>query len=435
MIVETQKAPHSTEAEQSTLGALMLDSRNRHCVDILDRFSASDFYHEQHQEIFKAMIAVLADQKTVDVVTVVSKLPHQRQYLMDIVHNCPGVANAREYANMVRQKAKERKGMESLLMAYNSLADDSLSHGDKLAQVEMLMKVLEDDQDDVVEASLLADIIKQRVPELQQLAQGTGIVGIQTGFTEIDDVIGGIQNGQLVTIGARTSIGKSAWGMNITENMAGAGKNMLYISMEMSKSELADRVVCSLGRADNKMLKNVAQATDADWTAYSRGAMTASQLPIRVVEMSRPKVGQIKAYARAMHRIGKMDVLVIDHLHLMNHDHQIDVQGIANTTAELKGLAIELNIPVIIMAQLNRGNAKESRWPEITDLRGSGSIEQDSNIIFLIHRDDDDAELKGKALILVKKNRNGESGVAIPLANNLQHFRFDNFAAFDEEAF
>jgi len=433
MINATQ--PHSTDAEQSVLGAIILDSEARQCVDVLDRMATTDFYHEQNREIFKAMLDVQSDQNAIDAVTVISKMPHHRQYVIDLVENTPGVANVAHYAGIVRNKSKERKGMEAMLMAYNALADESLSHGDKLAQAQVMSRVLEDDQDDVAEASLLSEIIKRRLPELQKLAEGGGDVGIPTGYSEIDRVIGGIQAGQLVTIGARTSVGKSAWGMNISENMAGKGSQVLYVSMEMSQSELADRVVCSQGRANNAMLKDIKNASEADWAAYSRGVMQASQLPIRVVEMARPKVGQIKAYARAMHRSGRLDVLVIDHLHLMNHDHQSEVQGIGNTTAELKGLAIELNIPVIVMAQLNRGNTKESRWPEMTDLRGSGSIEQDSNIIFLIHRDDDDADIKDKALILVKKNRNGESNLAIPLANNLQHFRFDNFAAFDEEAF
>jgi len=427
MIFET---PFSLEAEQSVIGAFMHDGLKTDAViTAFESLSADNFYHAAHQEIFNA-IGRLVDRKfATDLVTVCSEATAHKEYLVEIFRGSPGAVNTGFYATLVKQKATERRLIDILQMSQNAVADGSIPYNEKIDRVHSLLKDI-DSGGSGVQVNKISHYLSEVVDEVNSLHNGDTVAGLPTGFSEIDSNIGGLVDGELITLGARTSVGKSALGMNISENIARSGKNVLYITMEMAGKALTGRVICSQGRVDNAILKTPANVNQAEWSKFSAGVHRTEELSVFIADMPRPSANDIKAVARNFKRKQPLDILVIDHLHLMRHDKKFgEVQGLADTTAELKGLAIELGVPVLLMAQLNRGNAKEDRPPALTDLRGSGAIEQDSDIVMLIHRDDSEgSELKGKALVLIPKNRSGVKDTGIILTNNLHNYRFDTFS-------
>jgi replicative DNA helicase len=194
----------------------------------------------------------------------------------------------------------------------------------------------------------------------------------------------------------------------------------------MTTKDLALRAMCSQGRVDNAILRADTSPKQDDWGRITKGVSLAASMDFDMVKMARPTVEEIKAICRSLNRKKPYDIIVIDHLHLLAHKKTAnEVQGIGDSTAELKGLALELEVPILLMAQLNRGNAKENRAPSITDLRGSGAIEQDSDRVLLIHRTPE-LDKQGIAKLFMPKNRGGRAGVAVNLKNSLQFYRFDN---------
>ena len=257
--------------------------------------------------------------------------------------------------------------------------------------------------------------------------------GYKTGLTRLDDHIGGISNGNLVVIGGRPSEGKSTLGLNIAEFIASQQVNTHFITMEMPEKEVGGRSLCSQGRADNRVLKTPNSYIESENTKLQTGIVNLNKMQLYIKRMSRPSVNQVKAYIRSQYRKNGLQCVVVDHLHIMNNGHRDgEIKGIQVTTSTLKALALELNIPIILLAQLNRSSKTENRMPNLTDFRGGGAIEEDADIAILIHRDDNDPEMEGKSLAILGKNRSGERNVAVVMANNLQYFRFDNYANFDE---
>jgi replicative DNA helicase len=235
--------------------------------------------------------------------------------------------------------------------------------------------------------------------------------------------------GRVYVVGARPSVGKSAFGLTMASNIARKYKNNgSYISLEMSNEELTERLLSMSGSIDSKQITTM---KGIDFKKLETAFVKVCGLNMLLRVMSRPKVEQVKNFARSLKRRGKLDYLVLDHLHLMGYPGVSEVQGIAHITGELKGLALELGIPIVLLAQLNRGNAKEDRLPAVTDLRGSGAIEQDADVIMLLHRDEE-LDNSGKALLLLRKNRSGENNKTIVLHQSLQYFRFDNMVRMDE---
>lgn len=426
--------PHSLEAEQSVIGAIMQGGLEKDVVaTAFESLSDDSFYQPAHKQIFEAISKQYARKFAVDLVTLSDAIPEHKDYLIEVYKNCPGYANITYYAKLINEKALERKMVEILNMSLNSMADKSMSHDDKFDHINKLLKEIDSGSSDV-EVVKISDVLEPLVEDVGELMKEDKPIGLSTGYPEIDQNIGGLVNGELISLGGRPSDGKSALGMNIAENVAVNGVATLYFTFEMPAKSLAGRVVCSQGRVNNAILKTPSKVDQHEWSKFNAGVRKANDLPIYMAKMSRPKVSQVKAVARNENRKHPIGLIVIDHLHLMNHDNQNDVMGIANTTAELKGLALELDIPILLMSQLNRANSKETlRPPRLTDFRGSGAIEQDSDIAMLIHRDDsEDSELKGKALILIAKNRAGERGTGIVLANNLKNYRFENYAPVEE---
>lgn len=416
-----------TESEQSLLRCFIEGIDRPEIRNAFELMGSNDFYHAAHSEIFNAIAKTIEQGAEVDIVSIMSSLPEQRNTLLAIEANAIGAfANVAVYARIVKEKATERGMQDIMLNAMDSLGMTNLSHSEKLdrvhAQLKDLDKLAKDKEGAVIQ---LKEHLKEAVNEIAEKGANESIRPLQTGYFEVDTLTGGFGKGELITLGARTSVGKSALGMNIAENVSRQGKRVLYITMEMTGKDLAIRSLCSLGRVDNAFLRDDGQPSQPVWEGLTRGVKAAADLQLFIAKMARPTVEEIKALTRAFHRSNPLDMIVIDHLHLMSHGNNNEVVGIGNSTAELKGLALEIEVPILMMAQLNRGNAKENRAPTITDLRGSGAIEQDSDRVLLLHRT---AELdqQGIAKLMLVKSRGGKSKVAITLKNSLQFYRFDN---------
>lgn len=416
-----------TESEQSLLRCFIEGIDRPEIRNAFELMGSNDFYHAAHSEIFNAIAKTIEQGTEVDIVSIMSSLPEQRNTLLAIEENAIGAfANVAVYARIVKEKAIERGMQDVMLNALDSIGMTNLSHSEKLdrvhAQLKDLNKLTKDKEGAVIQ---LKEHLKEAVNEISEKGANESIRPLQTGYFEVDTLTGGFGAGELITLGARTSVGKSALGMNIAENVSRQGKRVLYITMEMTGKDLAIRSLCSLGRVDNAFLREDGQPSQSVWDGLTRGVKVAADLPLFIAKMARPTVEEIKALTRSFHRNNPIDLIVIDHLHLMSHGSHNEVVGIGNSTAELKGLALEIEVPILMMAQLNRGNAKENRAPTITDLRGSGAIEQDSDRVLLLHRT---AELdqQGISKLMLVKSRGGKSKVAITLKNNLQFYRFDN---------
>lgn len=443
--------PHSQEAEQSVLSGIIVDGlKTEEVVSTFENLLPNHFYEPVHQDIFNAITEMNNRRMVPDLTMLSSHIPQHKEYLIELVKNSAGPANIKYWSQSVREKFVERSNIEICMNAINSL-NSKESHEEKMNMVNALLKSI-DSSSSRHEVVHLEEFVGEMVEDVDQLFNGQKVAGLPTGFTVLDQYIGGMVNGELVTVGARPSIGKSAIGMNIAENIAKIGlhspleKNpedrggipILYITMEMPGKTLAGRVTCSQGSVNNSILKTPKRVESCEWSKFSQGAASASTLPIYVSDLSRPTVHDVKAVARDFKRNNKLGLglVVIDHLHQMKHNMRNgEVAGIAETTAELKALALELDVPILLMSQLNRGSIKENRWPDISDLRGSGSIEQDSDIVLILHRDDEDEEIKGKGVVMVKKNRAGEKDVSVYLENKLQHYKFTNFAPFEQELY
>lgn len=421
---------HSNEAEQALI-ALFIDWLDNDQVrDVFARTDARDFYHQAHADIFTAIGRMVESGSTVDLIGLMQVIPDRKPELIAIAKNVSASrTNVEVYFAHVREKAIERNTQIVLHNALDTLEMD-LTHNEKIDRVNAVLKDLDklarDRSNEVVS---LKEHLRDVVEDLGEREQGLSesIKPLQTGYLELDALTGGFGKGELVVIGARTSVGKSAFGQNVAENIARqTDKRVLYITMEMTGKDLAVRAMCSLGRVDNAFLRNDHKLSQEQWANVTKGVGIAGSLEFYVAKMARPTVEEVKTLCRSFNRTNPVDIIVIDHLHLMSHKKTLnEVQGIGDTTAELKGLALELEVPILLMAQLNRGNAKENRPPTITDLRGSGAIEQDSDRVVLLHRTPE-LDKQGIAKLLMVKNRGGKSHVGITLKNNLHFYRFDN---------
>jgi len=398
--------------------------------DAFSQINERDWYQQANLDVFKAIQTLVEAKETIDMISVMAAIPERKSHIVSLQNSAvKSFKHAPAYVKAIREKAIERNAQIVLHNALDTL-EMEIGHSEKLDRVNAILKDLDklaiDRANEVVS---LKEHLKEVVNELSDREEGNtnSIAPLQTGYFELDTLTGGFGKGELITLGARTSVGKSAFGQNVAENIARqSGKRILYITMEMTGKDLAMRSLCSLGRVDNSFLRETGKLNQQQWDGIIRGVNIAAKLELHIAKMARPTVEEIKSLCRSVHRQQPFDLIVIDHLHLMSHKKTAnEVQGIGDTTAELKGLALELELPILLMAQLNRGNAKENRPPAITDLRGSGSIEQDSDRVLLLHRTQD-TDKEGIASLMLVKNRGGKSGIGMKLKNSLQFFRFDN---------
>ena len=439
--------PHSTEAEQSVLGGLLLD--NLAWDRVADLLNASDFYRHEHRLIYGAITSLIAASKPADVITVFEALQSLGKaedsgglpYLNALAQSVPSAANVRRYAEIVRERAVLRK----LIAASDDIATKAFNpQGKPVSQIldEAETKIFQIGEEGsrnkqgFQDMHRLVQSLLERVDELEKNG-AEEVTGIRTGFYDLDRYTAGLQKGDLIVLAARPSMGKTAFALNIAEHVAvEEGLPVAVFSMEMGAAQLALRLVGSLARVDQQHLRT-GKLRDDEWERLPVAASKLSQAPIFIDETAALNPAELRARARRLARQygGTLGLIVIDYLQLMsgtsdNDENRATVLG--EISRGMKALAKELQCPVIALSQLNRGvETRNDKRPMMSDLRESGAIEQDADVITFIYRDDyynKDSKEPGVAEIIIAKQRNGPVGT-IKLTFLKPLTKFDNLAS------
>lgn len=414
--------PQSIEAEQSVLGGLLLDNSAWECIASL--VSDADFYRDEHRRIFRHITRMLDCGRPADVVTVAESLEDSNEaeltgglaYLGEIANNTPYAANIRRYAEIVRERSTRR----DVLAIGHRIADLAASAvGDTGALVEQvtgLVMGLADTRHAGREPQSIDELLPGVLEALEHRTQKRGqISGLPTGFRDLDQLTCGLHPGDLVIVAGRPSMGKTTLAVNIAENVAVAGGTAFVVSLEMAASQLAERSVARFGSISTQSLRS----GDLDDEGYSRVSVSLARLhDRRLVIADDPTlshVARIRLAARKVRqRMDSLDLIVIDYLQLMRGDGNTRNEELGGITRALKLLARELACPIVLLSQLSRKvEERTDKRPMMSDLRDSGSIEQDADVVLMAYRDDYyhlDSSFKGFAEILIRKQRMGPLG-------------------------
>jgi len=437
--------PHSVEAEQSVLGGLLLE--NEALDKIADLIASGDFYRHDHRVIYEHISRLIEHNKPADIVTVAESLESTAQlsgvggisYLGALAQNTPSAANIRRYAEIVRERAV----MRSLVEVGSSIAESAFSpQGKDAAQLldEAEAKIFEIAEggkrstQGFIDIKTLLPQVADRIDQLFQRDNASDVTGIPTGFADLDSMTSGLQPGDLVIVAGRPSMGKTAFSLNMAENVAlDSGLPVAVFSMEMGATQLAMRMIGSVGRLDQHRMRT-GRLEDEDWVRLTTALGKLNDAPMFIDESAGLNALEVRARARRLHRqCGKLGLIVIDYLQLMAATRQGENRAteISEISRSLKALAKELDVPVVALSQLNRGlEQRPNKRPVMSDLRESGAIEQDADVILFIYRDqvyNPDSPDKGTAEIIIGKQRNGPIGT-IRLTFLGEHTRFENFA-------
>ena len=451
MDIENPKIPpNSIDSEQSVLGGLLL--HNDSWDNVVNIISSDDFYQASHRIIYDAIVILLEHDKPADILTVKEQVikTHDEEsiggfaYLAQIAENTPSVSNIDAYAKHVRELSIFRQ----LIKIGRELADTAFHPKD--IEVNNLLdlserkifEIAEQVSRNKQEITNVKDIIKDVVNRVHEMQEKKGFKGAETGFAELDKLTSGLQNGDLIIIAGRPSMGKTALSMNIVEHVAIHNSTPVAVfSLEMPTEQLVIRMISSFGRIDSSKLRD-GDMSEIDWNSFNHAVRAFEENTILIDETPSITPTEIRAKCRRLKRkYPDLGLIMVDYLQLMTVHGKSEnrVQEISEISRSLKALAKEINVPVIALSQLNRGvesRAKtgKGRIPQMADLRESGSIEQDADIIGFIYRDEvyhDDSytnpEEVGKADLRIAKHRNGATG-NIKLAFVGQYSKFEDLA-------
>jgi replicative DNA helicase len=440
---EVRMPPHSVEAEQAVLGGLMLDPNAWDAV--ADIISAPDFYRRDHRLIFEAIAEVADIRGSCDAVTISEHLERKGRleeigglaYLGTIARDTPSAANVRAYAEIIRERSLLRQlaaaGGEIAAAATDSRGRPASELVDEAER--RVFEIAERGSRGRSGFQAIRDILPQTIDRLDTLHQSPGeIRGVPTGFTQLDRKTTGFQPGDLVVIAGRPSMGKTTLAVNIAENAAIAkGVPSAIFSMEMSAEQLTLRMISSLGRVNQTHLRT-GNFSEEDWSRIQGAMSQLSGAPLYVDESPALTPTEVRARARRLKRERGLGLIVVDYLQLMQVPGTKENRAteISEISRSLKALAKELHVPVVALSQLNRAvEQRTDKRPVMSDLRESGAIEQDSDLILLIYRDevyDPNTTRRGVADIIIAKQRNGPVG-EIQLTFLGEYTRFENLVA------
>ncbi len=447
-ITDTLKLPpHSIDAEQSILGGLLINNDSwDHIVSIVNE---EDFYRRDHRLIFKAIRDQIEEGKPCDVVTLSERLESYNliddagglAYLGSLVNNTPSASNIRAYSDIVRERSVLRK----LITIGNEIADSAFNpEGRKSDDIlEAAEKTVFEIADKGANAGgdfkNMTDLLKRTVDRIDELYQSGGtFTGIPSGFTDFDGMTSGLQPADLIIVAGRPSMGKTTFAMNLAENAAiSAGVGVAVFSMEMPAESLTLRMMSSLGRINQTKVRS-GQLDEEDWPRLTSAVSILNEAQIFIDDTPALSPTEMRARVRRLKRKHDIGLIVVDYLQLMQVKGGAEnrVNEISEISRGLKALAKEMNVPVIALSQLNRGlEQRPNKRPVMSDLRESGAIEQDADLIVFIYRDEvynEDSPDKGTAEIIIGKHRNGPLGVA-RLTFLGQYTRFENHASIDYE--
>ncbi len=415
--------PYSAEAEQSVLGGILIDSN---CISAVSEIiKEEDFYFEHNKTIFSVMQTLFNLNQPIDIVTVSDLLSRNGSleavggvsYLTSVASSVPTTANITQYANIIMQKALLRRlvdaGSQIMSLGYDAPegADIALENAEKIV-FDILQKK---DSNGIVHIS---EILGGTFQMMQEMAAKKGKVsGVPTGFGYLDQITSGLQNSDLILIAARPAMGKTSFALNIAQNAAiRNGIPTAVFNLEMSREQLANRIICGEAMVSGNKLKEGSLDAD-DWIRIGENLEQLAKAPIFIDDSSSVTVSEIRAKCRRLKQRHNLGLVVIDYLQLMQSGTRSDgnrQQEVSEISRSLKILAKELNIPIITLSQLSRGpESRTNKRPMLSDLRESGAIEQDADIVMFLYRDEyynPDSPDKNIAECIIAKHRNGETG-------------------------
>jgi replicative DNA helicase len=434
--------PHNLEAEQSVLGAILMSDKTMYSLVIEDGLRPEDFYRERHRIIYRAMLELYQEAEPADQLTVTERLRQSGDLdevggeaaVAGLAGSVPAVGNLRHYAQIVKENALMRRLLTTTYDIQANVIGHTAAPRELVEQAEQAMlEVAHDDRRQDFRS--LEEVLDAELDKLHRLSkEQTALTGTPSGFKDLDELTGGFQPGNLVVIAARPSMGKSCLVTNIAENAAiDHQRPVALFSLEMSEAELAMRFVASQARVKGDDLSK--GRAEKRWPKILDASQRLAHAPIYVDDSSDVGILEVRAKARRLHAQtkGGLGLIIVDYLQLMRTDHRTDnrAEQVGHLSRGLKILARELEVPVLALSQLNRGvEARTDKRPLLSDLRESGSIEQDSDLVVFIYRDEyynDDSEHEGEAELLISKHRNGPLGKVV-LTFQAEYPKFMNFA-------
>jgi len=438
-----KRPPHSVEAEQAIIGGLMLENQTWDKVGV--KLSEADFYRTEHRVLYRAIVNLSHKNQPFDVVTLLDALKSHHElddaggeaYLFELANNTPSVANVAAYADIVREKSVQRQ----LISVATEIADSAYNPGGR--EVPELLDAAERKVFAIAEQTageggpqMIKSVLSRAVERIDALYHsGDAITGLATGLSDLDEMTSGLQRSDLVIVAGRPSMGKTTLVMNIAEHAAIKGSQpVLVFSMEMPADSLAMRMMSSLGRIDQHRIRT-GKLDDDDWPRVTSAVHMLSEAPLFIDDTPALSPAELRARARrVMKEHGQLGLIVVDYLQLMKApgfkaDNR--TAEISEISRSLKSLAKELNVPVVALSQLNRSlEQRQDKRPVMSDLRESGAIEQDADLICFIYRDEvynEDSPDKGCAEIIIAKQRNGPIG-KVRVAFLGKYTRFEDLA-------
>ena len=415
--------PHSSEAEQAVLGSMLIDAE---CIkDVMDKLQSEDFYLRQNREIFETIYHMFIYSRPVDGVTVFEEMEKAgivndgtRAYLIQLMEITPTSANVLEYVKIVRDKALMRQIAQAAAAVTAMVQEGTGSAGDMLESAEQKIYAIRRGRSGQTMESVNT-ILPDVMESLAALGENGGNLanGVSTGLSSVDGKINGLRKSNLVLLAARPGMGKTSMALNIAINAArSSGKTVAIFSLEMSKMELVTRLIATEGLVENGRL-TTGNLRESDWAKIAEAASNLSRMDIRLDDNPLLTVADMNAKCRRLDNLG---LVIIDYLQLMtsaggkSYNSENRQQAVSDISRMLKIMAKELQVPVLCLSQLSRANEKrEDKRPMLSDLRESGAIEQDADIVMFLYRDDyynEDSEKRNIAECIVAKNRHGETG-------------------------
>jgi replicative DNA helicase len=432
--------PQNLEAERGVLGAILLDNDTLH--EVVPLLKVEDFYRDSHRILYRTIRDLYDLGRPVDSIILGDELRRREEYekiggddaLVEILNSVPHAANAKYHAQIVRQKAIVRELIQSAHEILRDGYSNTQTAEDLLEAAERKIFQIAEDQcaGETVE---LRDVVTKAMDRIALRSEARHpITGVATGYFELDDLTGGFQGSQLVILAARPSMGKTAFALNICEHVAVNLKTaVLFVSLEMGQLELAERLLCARSRVDGHKLRTGQNLGTREMALLGKGYDELRAAPLYIDDTPARNMLQVTANARRLKLRQQIGLIVVDYIQLVDSEESRDSrqEQIAKISRRLKTLARELNVPVIALSQLNRAvENREDRRPRMADLRESGAIEQDADMVLLLHRPEyyDPNDQPGIAELIVAKNRNGATGtVKLTFLKNFT--RFENLAA------
>jgi replicative DNA helicase len=435
--------PHNLEAEKSVLGAVLLDERHLHALLVDEQLRPVHFYREQYGAVFAAMLALYETDHKIDHLTVAETLKQNGKLdeiggveaIDELAGWVPAAGHAREYGRIVRDNAQMRALLTTSYEIQASVLGREAPARDLVERAERsVLEVAHNDRQKRIRS--IGDILHEETDKLHRLSTAkTPLIGVPSGFRDLDAKTGGFHPGNLIVIAARPSMGKSALVSNIAENAVLAGHAVALFSLEMSESELAQRFVASQAKIKGEDLRR-GRVAEQRWPKILEACQRLAQAPLYIDDSSDIGVLEVRAKARRLH--GRLEqglgLIIVDYLQLMRHEGRVEsrVEQVGQISRGLKGLARELNVPVIALSQLSRAVEQRGgeKKPILSDLRESGNLEQDADLVGFIYRDeyyDKDSDRPGEADIIIAKHRNGPIGEVV-LTFQKEYPKFMNYA-------